>query len=112
MMLTGSNVRPAKAKKIKLIDQVADPNALHHAAVQAAKGLANGTLKVNREPKGMQKALRYVLEDTEFGRNFVFKKAREQVMKQSKGNYPAPLKVRGWRLRETCAIVGHIDWRG
>eukprot|EP00730_Choanoeca_flexa_P010529 TRINITY_DN1845_c0_g1_i1.p1 TRINITY_DN1845_c0_g1~~TRINITY_DN1845_c0_g1_i1.p1 ORF type:complete len:762 (+),score=235.29 TRINITY_DN1845_c0_g1_i1:30-2315(+) len=93
MLLTGSNTRPAKAKKIKLVDSLADPNALHHAAVQAAKGLADGSLRVNREPKGLAKLMRYVLEDTEFGRNFVFKKAREQVMKQSKGNYPAPLKI-------------------
>ena len=77
----------------QLVDNVADPKALKHAAMLAAKGLADGTMKVNREPKGVQKLLRRVLEETEFGRNFVFKKAREMVMKQTKGVYPAPLKV-------------------
>ena len=29
----------------------------------------------------------------EFGRNFVFNKAKGTVMKQTKGLYPAPLKI-------------------
>jgi hypothetical protein len=34
-----------------------------------------------------------VLEETKFGRDFVFKKARESVMSKTGGVYPAPLKV-------------------
>lgn len=41
-----------RRKKLGILDEVADPNALMHAAVSAAKGLADGTLKPNREPKG------------------------------------------------------------
>jgi enoyl-CoA hydratase/carnithine racemase len=99
MMLTGQRVNPKKARKMKLVDQTADPTALHFAAVQAAKGLADNSLKVDRSPKGMEWLIRYVLEQTELGRNFVFKKAREQVMKQTKGVYPAPLRVRQPRRR-------------
>ncbi|EGD74991.1 trifunctional enzyme subunit alpha [Salpingoeca rosetta] len=93
LMLTGKNVKPSKAKRMKLVDNVADPSALKHAAVLAAKGLADGTLKVDREPKGVQKLINKVIEGTEFGRNFAFKKARDMVMKQTKGVYPAPLKI-------------------
>ena len=41
---------------------------------QAATGLADGTLKVNRERTGMKKVMKMVLEDNPFGRNFVFNK--------------------------------------
>lgn len=34
-----------------------------------------------------------VLTRTPFGRSFVFKKAREQVMKETQGKYPAPLAI-------------------
>eukprot|EP01147_Barroeca_monosierra_P007356 gene7356-504_t len=93
IMLTGKNINPSKAKKMKLVDNVADPSALKHAAILAAKGLADGTLKVNRQPKGLEKLIRKVIEETEFGRSFAFKKAREMVMKQTKGVYPSPLKI-------------------
>eukprot|EP00056_Hartaetosiga_gracilis_P020971 m.22122 g.22122 ORF g.22122 m.22122 type:complete len:751 (+) comp8806_c0_seq1:27-2279(+) len=93
IILTGKNVRPKQAQRMKLVDSVADPSALRSAAVQAAKGLADGTLKVNREPKGMKKLIAQVLEGTEFGRNFMFDQARKMVMKQTKGVYPAPLKI-------------------
>eukprot|EP00164_Ancoracysta_twista_P004793 GFYU01006495.1.p1 GENE.GFYU01006495.1~~GFYU01006495.1.p1 ORF type:complete len:785 (-),score=288.48 GFYU01006495.1:82-2406(-) len=94
MMLTGSKARPAKAKKIKLVDQVADPFALEDAAIQAAKGLADGSLKIDREAKDLVgKLTKKVIEGTSFGKDFFFQKATEQVMKASKGMYPAPLKI-------------------
>ncbi len=37
-----------------------------------------------------------VLEETSFGRDFVFKKARESVLEKTGGVYPAPLKVWIW----------------
>jgi hypothetical protein len=39
-----------------LVDGVADPNALYHAALQAAQGLADGTLRPKRGPQGMVSA--------------------------------------------------------
>ena len=53
----------------------------------------------NREPKGLQLAIKKVLEETKFGRDFVFKKARESVMSKTGGVYPAPLKVCTWTSR-------------
>ena len=41
---------------------------------QAATGLADGTLKVNRERSGMKKLMKMLLEDNSIGRNFVFNK--------------------------------------
>ena len=37
--------------------------------------------------------MQQVLEGTKFGRDFVFKKARESVLDKTGGVYPAPLKV-------------------
>lgn len=48
--------------------------------------------QVDRSKKGIAKLTEHAFE-YEFVRNFVFKKAREQVMKMSNGLYPAPLKV-------------------
>jgi enoyl-CoA hydratase/long-chain 3-hydroxyacyl-CoA dehydrogenase len=91
MMLAGQRIRPAKAKRMKLVDGVADPFALEHAAIQAAEGLAAGTLVPDRGPKGLVgKLTKFALENTPYGRDFVFKKAREGVHKQTNGNYPAP----------------------
>jgi len=93
IMLTGSSVRPAKAKRMKLVDQVADPTALEFAAVQAAEGLAAGTISKNRAATGWKAELTKAALGQEFALDFVLKKARAQVMKASGGNYPAPLKI-------------------
>jgi enoyl-CoA hydratase/long-chain 3-hydroxyacyl-CoA dehydrogenase len=78
---------------MKLVDQTADPNALMWAATQAARGLAEGTLIVNRAPNGVGAVKKFVLEKTQFGRDQVFNMATKGVMKMSHGNYPAPLKI-------------------
>jgi len=93
LMLTGKNIKPKKAKSLKLVDGVADPSALEHAAVLAARSLADGTLKIDRSPKGLKKFIRNTLETRQYGINFLFKKATEGVMKQTGGKYPAPLKI-------------------
>ena len=93
IILTGSRVNPTKAKKLKIVDSVADPYALKHAAVLAAKSLADGSLKPNREPTGLAKLTQTLLQDTKFGRDFVFKKARQGVISKTGGVYPAPLKI-------------------
>lgn len=89
-MLTGKNIRPDKAKKMGLVDLVVDPAALENVAIAQAKALAAGTLKPTvRKPDFMSR----VLEGTPFGRNLMFKKAREMVDKQSGGHYPAPYAI-------------------
>lgn len=66
---------------------------LEEIAIQAAKQLADGDLKPNRETKGLvNKIIKFALK-YEFARNLIFGKAREKVMKMSQGLYPAPLKV-------------------
>lgn len=71
-----------------LVDQLVDPNALETAAIQAAKELANGSRKINRE----KNITRRVMEDTPV-RKLVFKKAEEMVQKNTGGKYPAPFAI-------------------
>jgi enoyl-CoA hydratase/long-chain 3-hydroxyacyl-CoA dehydrogenase len=93
MLLTGKTLKAAQAKKAGLVDSVADPHALEHAALLAAAALADGTLKPVRQFSGLKGVTETLLTKTSIGRNFVFKKAREQVMKQTAGKYPAPLAI-------------------
>lgn len=89
MILTGKNIKPSKAIRMGLVDQVADPNALEPAAIQAALNLAKGE-KPKRKEKGLVNKL---LEDTPVGRKIVLDKAKQMVEKQTKGHYPAPLAI-------------------
>ena len=89
-MLTGKNIRPDKAKKLGLVDLVVDPASLESVAITQALGIAHGTVKLHKRKKDI---LSLVLEDTPFGRNFMFKKAKETVDKNSGGFYPSPYKI-------------------
>jgi enoyl-CoA hydratase/long-chain 3-hydroxyacyl-CoA dehydrogenase len=93
MLLTGKSLKASAAKKAGLVDGVADPAALEQAAILAARQLADGTLKPVRSFSGVKGWTEYALTRTSVGRNFVFKKAREQVMQQTAGKYPAPLAI-------------------
>src|SRR5215213_2743564 len=94
MILTGKNVRAKKAFQLGLADELVHPSILRRVAVDRAKEFAAGTRDRHHERKyaGAVGALKdKVLDDTPFGRNVVFKKARETVLKKTQGNYPAPL---------------------
>ncbi|CAB4022276.1 Trifunctional enzyme subunit alpha, mitochondrial, partial [Paramuricea clavata] len=108
MMLTGKNIRADKAKKMGLVDMLVSPlgpglaepapntlRYLEEVSVQVARDLANKKLKVDRSRKwtSMPGLMYKITTETGFGQNYVFKKARETVMKKSLGLYPAPLKI-------------------
>lgn len=66
---------------------------MEEVAVETAKKLASGELRVDRTKKGLvDKVMNHGMK-YEFFRNFILNKARQQVMKMSGGLYPAPLKV-------------------
>lgn len=108
MMLTGKNIKSSKAKRMGLVDQLIKPlgpglkppaeNTLQYledVAVQTAKSVASGAIKPDRSHSwANMKDLQYkITTDTEVGRNYVFKKAKETVMKKTGGLYPAPLRI-------------------
>jgi 3-hydroxyacyl-CoA dehydrogenase/enoyl-CoA hydratase/3-hydroxybutyryl-CoA epimerase len=112
LILTGKNVKPSKAKKLGLVDEVVPVPILRSVAVRRARELAEGMLKVER-PRGQglkgvaqqgKKGLggllaglaskdlwtEVALEDNPVGRKILFDQARKQLRKKTRGKYPAP----------------------
>ena len=89
MILTGRNIRAKKALQMGLVNEVVHPSILTAVALQRAQQLANG--EPLRLPERRQGTTDVLLEDNSLGRRIVFKKARDGVMKKTKGRYPAPL---------------------
>jgi 3-hydroxyacyl-CoA dehydrogenase/enoyl-CoA hydratase/3-hydroxybutyryl-CoA epimerase len=90
MILTGKNVRAKKALQIGLVHELVHPSILLEIALQRARELADGTRKRNARtrPGGLRN---FLLDENPVGRSVVFRKARQQVMERTQGNYPAPL---------------------
>ncbi len=96
MMLTGKNIRARKALKMGLVDKVVAPVWLLDEAKKFAAELASKRLPVPvRKVKGNWTAqlTRWAMDSLSPVQNLVFSKATEGVMKQTKGLYPAPLKI-------------------
>ncbi|XP_057666553.1 trifunctional enzyme subunit alpha, mitochondrial [Diorhabda carinulata] len=105
LILTGKSLRADKAKKMGVVDLLVDPlgpglesaevntlKYLEKIAVATAKDLASGKLKPKREKNLTDKVLNYALQFN-FVKDFIFNKAKKQVMKMSQGLYPAPLRI-------------------
>jgi 3-hydroxyacyl-CoA dehydrogenase/enoyl-CoA hydratase/3-hydroxybutyryl-CoA epimerase len=88
MILTGKNVRAKKALQIGLVDELVHPSILKKIAVQRALEIAEGTRKHERHKGGVTG---FLLDENPAGRRVVLKKAREETMKKTRGNFPAPL---------------------
>jgi 3-hydroxyacyl-CoA dehydrogenase / enoyl-CoA hydratase / 3-hydroxybutyryl-CoA epimerase len=88
MILTGKNVRARKALSIGLVDDLVHPAILRELAVRRARELAAGERPRAARRHGPAALL---LEDNPLGRAVVFRQAREQVLKRTRGHYPAPL---------------------
>uniref|UniRef100_A0A8C0FQ81 enoyl-CoA hydratase n=1 Tax=Bubo bubo TaxID=30461 RepID=A0A8C0FQ81_BUBBB len=111
IMLTGRNIRADRAKKMGLVDQLVDPlgpgvkspeartiEYLEEVAIDFARGLANRTVSAKRS-KGLIRVLSHLAELTDYAmavpfvRQQVYKTVENKVRKQTKGLYPAPLKI-------------------
>ena len=94
MMLTGRNIRAKKALRMGLVDRVVPQNLLLEAAREVAARLAHGVPRRRRVRHSLgQQLTNFLLDGNPLGRKFVLRMARKTVMKQSKGLYPAPLKI-------------------
>jgi len=106
MMLTGKTIRPKKAKSIGLVDLLVEPlgpglvdtaenthNYLEKVAVQTALDISEGRLKVERKRPLVETVTNYLLTRRPLIDSVVLRMAREKIMKQTMGNYPAPLKI-------------------
>ncbi|XP_027479990.1 trifunctional enzyme subunit alpha, mitochondrial isoform X1 [Zalophus californianus] len=105
MMLTGRNIRADRAKKMGLVDQLVEPlgpglkppeertiEYLEEVAVTFAKGLSDKKISIKRDKGLVEKLISYAMS-IPFVRQQIYKKVEEKVRKQTKGLYPAPLKI-------------------
>lgn len=107
MILTAKKLRAYQAKRAGLVDLLVDtigPGSTKHpeictmekleeVAVAMAKDLADGKLKINRKRPLAENLTRMAITKIPYARDFVFNKAKDQVMKMTNGLYPAPLKI-------------------
>ena len=87
MILTGKNVRAAKALRMGLVDELVPPAILRQVAVKAARRLAE--TPVHRRRRGG--VLGWLFDRSALGQAVVLRRARAMTRSQTAGHYPAPL---------------------
>ena len=95
MILGGRPARPRKAKKVGLVDEVVPVEVLLDVATERATEAIDAepperVIALNVSTQNLQKL---ALEKNPAGRSLLFKKANEAMMKETKGNYPAPKRA-------------------
>ncbi|WP_224364610.1 fatty acid oxidation complex subunit alpha FadJ [Hyalangium versicolor] len=115
LILAGKTLKPSKAKRLGLVDEVVPVPILRKVALQRAQELAAGTLKLERphgqrlkavaeqSKKGLAGMLQSLankdlwaevaLEANPLGRKILFDQARKQLLRKTRGKYPAPEKA-------------------
>merc|ERR1719384_1436503 len=108
MVLTGKNLTAKKAKKQGLVDTVVEAlgpglapaditthKYLEQVAVDLARNIADEKVKIpaRGKPKNLVEKITKLALQYDFAKDIVFNKAKGQVMKQTNGLYPAPLKI-------------------
>jgi len=82
MILSGKNIRAKKAKKIGLVDEV----------MPAERLLILGPTMLGKR-KAKSSSFQEKAADNFVAKKIIFQKARENVLKLTKGHYPAPLRI-------------------
>ncbi len=90
IILAGKSERAQKAHRLGMVDELVPPPILEEIAVKAADRLAREG-PPRRTPKGGWQGA--FLDRTALGRAIVYRTARKQVMKRTRGHYPAPLRA-------------------
>jgi len=88
-MLTGKNMYSYQAKKTGFANEVVHQHAVKNAGIQAVQKLAG---QKSHQPD-KRTATEKLLEGNPIGRAVIFNQARKKTRGQTKGNYPAPLKI-------------------
>ncbi len=89
MVSSGEAIRPDKAVKFGLVEDVVDPEKLQSAAISMVRAeQASGAYKCDREKWSQPMT---AIDDTEL--TFLIVTATGYIKQQTKGQYPAPLKA-------------------
>lgn len=89
MLLTGKKIYAHKAKSLGLADKVTTKESLVNGAIEFARQLIKSPIQRADKRTFIEK----VLESNSITRGIVYRKAKEMVLKQTMGNYPAPLRI-------------------
>jgi 3-hydroxyacyl-CoA dehydrogenase/enoyl-CoA hydratase/3-hydroxybutyryl-CoA epimerase len=90
IVLAGRSERAAKALRLGLIDELVPKSILLATATAAALRLVGSSGARRERSGGIQGAL---LDRNPVGRRLVYRSARAQVEKKTRGRYPAPLRA-------------------
>jgi 3-hydroxyacyl-CoA dehydrogenase/enoyl-CoA hydratase/3-hydroxybutyryl-CoA epimerase len=92
MVVSGKPVRPYKARKLGLVNEVVPaPVLLDIARQRAAEAIgANPPERAIAINVSTDNLMKYALEKNPAGRKVLFKKATEVMLKETGGHYPAP----------------------
>ncbi len=92
LILAGKSVKAKKALKLGLVDEAVPPPLLRQVAVARAAGLAGGALARGggHQAGGVERVQQLLLEENPAGRAVLFSMARKQLLKKTRGHYPAP----------------------
>jgi 3-hydroxyacyl-CoA dehydrogenase/enoyl-CoA hydratase/3-hydroxybutyryl-CoA epimerase len=91
LILTGKSIDARRAKRTGLVDEAVPAPIFGEYARRFARGKI-GTGKRVPKPTRLSAAER-ALEATPFGRKVILRKAREKVLEETGGHYPAPLEA-------------------
>ncbi|XP_051880624.1 hydroxyacyl-CoA dehydrogenase trifunctional multienzyme complex subunit alpha a [Pristis pectinata] len=105
IMLTGKNIHADKAKKMGLVDHLVSPlgpglkspeertvEYLEEVAINCARGIANKQISLKKDKKLIDNVQSWAMKFP-FIRKQIYKMVEKKVMAQTKGLYPAPLKI-------------------
>ncbi len=109
LILTGKSLKAKKAQKLGVVDEVVPTPILRSIALARANELVSGKLKVERKRglvahsrsfseilKGLTNKEAWAelaLEDNPVGRKVLFDQAKKQLLKKTRGKYPAQEKA-------------------
>ena len=97
IILNGKALDGKRAKKAGLVDEVAPEPSLRDFALAFARQKFGTKKRSNAGPGGGPRRARPATTQEKFldgvGKRVVFSKARQAVMKQTRGHYPAPLEA-------------------
>jgi len=100
MILTGKQLSGSQALKAGLVDRLFPQAGLENFVLDFVEAVKDKPLKKGK-PRKRKKLPQRFLEDTFLGNYIVFSQARRNVLKQTKGFYPAPLRALDV-VRRTC----------
>jgi len=93
-ILSGRSIRSSEALKTGLIDRLADNDSLkNEAKALLSEIMSDNSVVLSQRKKKSAGWRQILLERNPIGRRFLFRNARQRLMKKTGGHYPAPLKA-------------------